>query len=139
MSHVAKIEVEIHSLADLKDACKRLGLQFMENQKTYKWYGRYVGDAPLPLGMSEKDLGHCDHAIRVPRCSYEIGVLQRGSRYVLYWDSWQRGGLEQKLGTSAGLLKQAYAVERVKREAGLKGYRVKEDRVQDRIRLTLTA
>ena len=48
MSHVSKIELVIHSLDDLKDACQKLGFQFMENQKSYKWYGRWVGDSPLP-------------------------------------------------------------------------------------------
>ncbi len=139
MSHIAKIEVEIQSIEILKAVCQRLGLEFVENQTTYKWFGRYVGDTQLPEDIQEQDIGRCDHAIRVPKCKYEIGVVQKGNRYQLYWDSWISGGLEKKLGINAGLLKQAYAVEKVKIEAKLKGYRVKEKRIKDRVRLVLAA
>ena len=66
MSHISKIELVIHSLEDLKEACRQLGFEFMENQKTYKWFGRWVGDTPLPEGVKIEDIGKCDHAIRVP-------------------------------------------------------------------------
>jgi hypothetical protein len=39
MSHISKIELVIQSLEDLKEACRQLGFEFMENQKTYKWFG----------------------------------------------------------------------------------------------------
>ena len=44
MSHVAIIEAEITSLADLKTAAERIGCELVEGQKTYRWYGRHVGD-----------------------------------------------------------------------------------------------
>ena len=44
MSHVSTINVEIRDLEALKEACKVLGLEFKEGQKTYKWFGRHVGD-----------------------------------------------------------------------------------------------
>ncbi len=44
MSHVATIEIQIKDLAALKQAAKDLGLEFRENQKTYRWYGYSVGD-----------------------------------------------------------------------------------------------
>ena len=115
MSHIAKIELEILSLEDLKSACKILGFNFIENQKTYQWYGRWVGDSPLPEGIALEDLGKCDHAIRIQDCAYEIGIVKRGSKYILLWDSWHTGGLEQKIGKEAGILKQAYTIERIKR------------------------
>ncbi len=34
MSHISKIELVIHSLEDLKEACRQLGFEFMKNQKT---------------------------------------------------------------------------------------------------------
>ena len=139
MSHISKIELEIQSLEDLKLACRRLGFAFVENQKTYRWYGRWVGDSPLPEGINQDDLGKCDHAINVPECSYEIGVVKRGSKYILLWDAWQTGGLEQKIGKDAGILKQAYTIERIKREAKLKHYQVREVRKDQSIRLVLRA
>ena len=138
MSHVAKIELIINDLEILKAACERLGLQFVPNQQTYAWYGRYQGDYPLPEGFSVEDLGRCDHAIRVPAASYEVGVVHRGGRYALLWDFWSSGGLEKALGKEACRLRQAYAVERVHREARLKGYRIREQKTEQGIRLVMS-
>ena len=137
MSHVSKIELEIQLLEDLKLACKRLGFIFQENQQTYQWYGRSVGDSPLPEGFHVDDLGKCDHAIKVPECAYEIGVVKRGSKYILLWDSWHAGGLEKKIGKDAGILKQGYTIERIKREAKRKKYQVREIKQDQSMRLVL--
>ncbi len=137
MSHISKIELEIQSLEDLKSACKRLGFTFIENQNTYQWYGRWVGDSTLPEGINIDDLGKCDHAIKVPECAYEIGVVKRGSKYILLWDSWHTGGLEKRIGKDAGILRQAYTIERIIRDARLKRYQVKEIKQDQSVRLVL--
>ena len=137
MSHIAKIELEINDPETLKLACERLGLQFMENQTTYSWYGTSIGDTPLPEGITASDLGKCDHAIRVPGAQYEIGIVKRDRKYILLWDSWHQGGLEQKLGKNAGRLKQAYTIERVRKEGRLKGHRICEQKTDKGIRLVL--
>jgi len=137
MSHIAKIEMEINDLETLKLACERLGLQFMENQSTYKWYGTWIGDTPMPEGISVSDFGKCDHAIRVPDAQYEIGIVKRNQKYILLWDFWNQGGLEQRLGKNAGRLKQAYTVERVRKEAKLKGHRICEQKIDQGVRLVL--
>ena len=132
MSHISKIEVEIHSLEDLKQACKELGFQFCENQKTHKWYGTNKESE------NKTEFGNCDHAIRVPKCKYEIGVVKQGNHFSLLWDSYYTGGLEKRIGKDAGILKQAYSVQRIKREARIKGYRVVQKRVTNGIRLVLS-
>jgi hypothetical protein len=137
MSHIAKIELEITDLATLKLACERLGLEFMEKQTTYSWYGTLIGDTPLPEGITTSDLGKCDHAIRVPGAQYEIGIVKRDRKYILLWDFWHQGGLEQKLGKNAGRLKQAYTIERVRKEGRLKGHRICEQKTDKGIRLVL--
>jgi hypothetical protein len=139
MSHVAKIELEITDLDALKAACQRLGLEFRCGQVVYAWYGEYMADYPLPEGLTAKDLGKCDHAIRVPGASYEIGVLKRNGKYHLLWDFWSEGGLQCILGKNAGRLRQAYAIERTRREALRKGYRITESKTQNGLRLVLTA
>ena len=60
MSHVSHIQLKIFDLSAVKRACERLGFKFMENQKTYEWYGRLVHPElyPLPEGIAEADLGH---------------------------------------------------------------------------------
>ena len=137
MSHIAKIELEINDPDALKLACNRLGMQFIENQQNYKWYGTWLGDTPMPEGITVSDLGKCDHAIRVPGAQYEIGIVKRDRKYILLWDFWNQGGLEQQLGKNAGRLKQAYTIERVRKEAKLKGHRVCEQKTEKGIRLVL--
>ena len=138
MSHVSKIELEVKSLEVLKKACQQMGFQFMTNQKTYQWFGRWMNDTPLPEGVKVEDIGKCDHAIKVPGCHYEIGVVRLKDGYTLLWDYWHSGGLEQHIGPKAGKLKQAYATERIRQEAKLKGYRVSEKKMRKGVRLVLT-
>ena len=130
MSHISKIELEIRDLESLKQACKKLGFLFMENQNHYTWYGKWVGNQPLPDGISEEDLGKCTHAIHVPAAVFEIGVVQRGKSYILLWDSWVGGGLQKHIGKDAGILRQAYAIASVKKESRRKGYRITEKRMK---------
>ncbi|MFY9268999.1 MAG: hypothetical protein WAO55_04535 [Candidatus Manganitrophaceae bacterium] len=131
MSHITKIDIEVTDLAALKAACLRLGFTFVEGQKTYRWYGRLVEDAQVPDGLSIDDLGRCDHAIGVPGAEYEIGVRAERGVFRLLWDSYERGGLEQNVGKGAGLLKQAYGIEKAKIEARRKGYSVYESQKAD--------
>jgi hypothetical protein len=135
MSHVSKIELVINDLTVLKKACSRLNLQFCENQKTYRWYGKWIG-GQIPDGLIP---GQSDHAIRVPDASYEIGVIrQNDNTYTLHADMFSAGGLETAIGQNAGLLKQAYAVCRVQNEARHKHMRYQESTTDNGIRLTLT-
>lgn len=140
MSHVSKIEVEINDLASLKNACQRLGLEYREGQTTYKWYGRLVNptEYPLPEGITHKDLGHCTHAIHIPNASYEIGVIQQGTKYLLLADYWDTR-LKNAIGDNGGLLKQAYGVEKTILEARRRNYRVIEKKTETGIRLVLSA
>lgn len=129
MSHVAKIEIEIKDLQALRAAAARLGGELLEGKKNYAWYGRHVGDYPLPDGFAADDLGKCEHAIRIPGASYEIGVVRRRDGrpgYTLLWDFYSPGGLEQKLGKNGQKLVQAYGVEAAKIAARRAGYMVSE-------------
>lgn len=120
MSHITEIEVEIKDLNALKAACERLGFTFMEGQTTYAWYGSDEG-GPRP------ELGRCEHAIVVPDAAYEVGVKANGrAGYQLLWDPYWKGGLEERLGKGAGLLKQAYSLEAAKEAAISQGYSVCE-------------
>lgn len=136
MSHVSLIALKVRDLDTLAGACPPLGLEFVRGQKTYKWFGRSLGDAPLPEGMSEAELGHCDHAIRVKDdpFAYEIGVARRpgDDHYSLLWDFWQGGfGLEAVVGKSCGKLKQAYAAGLARKEARRRGYSFTESTLAD--------
>lgn len=138
MSHISRIELDIKDLQSLKEACKRLGFEFCQNQQSYQWYGRWVGDSPLPEGITEDQLGKCDHAIKVPGAQYEVGVVRKGQSFILLYDEWVKGGLKTKLGVNAGLLKQAYTIETLRKEARQKNYRFHETKMKKQIRVTLT-
>ena len=108
MSHVAKIDVVIKDLEALQAACEALGLEFVQGQKTFKWYGRWVNDysaedAAYHSGIKPEDYGKCEHAIRIPGNSsaYEIGVVRNpnGEGYSLVYDFYNGGfGMSDKVG-----------------------------------------
>jgi hypothetical protein len=128
--HVSSIKLVVKSLEALKAACARLGLEFREGQATYAWFGTFVGDAPLPEGFTQEDLGKCQHAVHVPGAKYEVGVVFRDGVWRLLWDSWSSGGLEAALGKDCARLRQSYGVEAAKLEAQRQGYSCWEE-VQD--------
>ena len=88
--------------------------------------------------ITEDQLGKCDHAIKVPGAQYEVGVVRKGNGYILLYDDWIKGGLRKKLGVNAGLLKQAYTIETLRKEARQKNYRFHETKMKKQIRVTLT-
>lgn len=128
MSHVVKVKTVIRSLDALRRAAERCGLELIEGQKTYKWFGRFVGDSPMPegfcwtdgkgtrFGVGKQMLGTCDHALRVKddASAYEVGVYQTGpGEYGIVWDWWMEGyGLQEKIGrgiNDAGKLLDEYS------------------------------
>lgn len=111
MSHVVKMEVEIRDLDALRAACERLGFRWNEGVTTYRWYGRWVGDTPMPEGITREQLGHCQHEIVVPGCQYSVGVVAVGGHYSLLWDFYD-SRLKMAMGGERGdRLVQAYGVE----------------------------
>jgi hypothetical protein len=135
MSHVATIDIEVRDLAALAEAAKRIGMEFVQDQKHYRWWGRHEGDYPLPAGFTEQDLGNCEHALRIADAptsglgaAYEIGVVKRRDGkpgYTLLWD-FIDSRLRKTVGENCGLLKQAYALVVAKKAAMAKGFRVQE-------------
>lgn len=136
MSHISRIELVINDLSCLKAACSRMGLEFREHQKSYRWYGKWIGKEPVPENLVP---GKCDHVIHVPNASYEVGVIrQPDGTFALHADMWPGGGLAPIIGENAGLLQQAYGIERVRQEAKQKRMRVLETPTESGIRLTLS-
>lgn len=137
MSHVATVDIEIKDLNALERACETLGLKLMRGQKTYRWYGRSVGDYPLPVGFKASDLGKCDHAITIPgnKQCYEIGICTNPvtKKTELLWDFWAGGyGMQEKVGGSMceGLVHEyakEVAREQVSSLAKAQGWTVNED------------
>lgn len=118
MSHTVEItNLLIRDLNALQRAAERLGLAFVANQRTYRWYGYSVGDHPLPIGFTKEEMGQCEHALRIPNndTAYEIGIVTRRDGqpgYALHWDYYRGGyGLTDKIGEEGERLRQAYALE----------------------------
>jgi len=114
MSHVATVEIEIEDLSVLEEVCNENGWNFRKNQKTYKWYGKWVNDyhgdnAAYKHGINPKDYGKCEHAINVKPGAYEIGVVKNDkSKHVLIWDFWDKQ-VEQACGKGCHKLYESYS------------------------------
>jgi len=119
MSHISKIELEVRDLGILGQACSRMGLELVRDQKSFRWYGKE---------------SFCDHAIKIPGANYEIGVLKKDGLYELNCDFFDCN-LEKVIGSEGGLLKQAYAVIKTRVEARKKGYSVLERKTENSIKL----
>jgi hypothetical protein len=128
MSHVAEVKAELKSFEAIEAAARRLGGSLIRGQKTYRWFGQWLGDTPMPAGMTRADLGKCDHAIRFPGAKYEVGVRQQADgSFKLAWDWWSAGGLLDHMGDEhAGRFVQAYGIEAAKRAAMRRGYSTRE-------------
>jgi hypothetical protein len=142
MSHVTTIDLFITDLDSLAKACERLGLELVKGQKTFKWFGQWVGDyrgqdAAYNQGVDVKDYGKCDHAIRVKgnARAYEIGLVKRAdgkAGWQLIWDNWAGGhglcakvqyeGKQKK--PNADKLKDWYAAEVAQKQMRRQGFRV---------------
>lgn len=160
MSHVVEIKTEMRDLNAITAACKRLGWTLKENQTSYRWFGQWMDDSPVPrhmfadeaeyqrvIKMSKTDrsdymtklLGKCDHAISVPGCRYEIGLIKRGNNYQPAWDWYYQGGLKEHMKEDGGPLLQAYAIEMATMTAKQQGYHVAEQPLDNgTVKLTLT-
>ena len=149
MSHVVSIATELRDLEAVKAACKDLGLVFKENQKTIRWYGQWVNDydaedAAYKLGIKTEDYGKCDHAIEVPGCDYDVGLLRNPATggYRLYFDFWGGNGqkIQQAIGPNGGKLVQGYAAHKATAAARAKGYMVQPQAgANGHIKLIITA
>lgn len=127
MSHVVTVDVEVKSLEALKKMCANLGWQLKEGQKTYAWYGRWVGDyqaedSAIKQGFKEEDLGTCDHAITIPDCKYEVGLKFLENKYVVVWDFWEKDLKVAMGGQKAERFCQEYGLAAVQVEAESQGY-----------------
>lgn len=120
MSHVVDIKADFVESGCLKKAAAFLGFEVRE-KSTYKWFGRHVGDYPLPEGFSKEDLGQCEFALGVPGHpeAYEIGVVKKrdGSPgFTMLFDFWGPGQITQewvnsRFGEDLKKLKNEYSAQ----------------------------
>jgi len=143
MSHVVASGVIITDIDCLKAAvAKVMGLHWKENQKTWKWYGKWVNDysaadAAYKLGIETKDYGKCEHAIKVDGSSYEIGVMKRkdGKGYSLVFDFFGGNGhrIQDVVGTGCEKLMVEYQREYVTKFANLENMNMNWEETKDEV------
>ena len=113
-SHVVTVKVQITNLDALRAAAEYCGLE-MTKAETYRWYGRHVGDYPLPEGFTAGDLGKCDYKLSIPDShpgQYEIGVTYKNGAYVPIFDFYGNGvNLQKHIGEEGEKLTNRYALE----------------------------
>ena len=138
MSHLTTMNVSITDLGALADAADDLGM-VMERASSFKWYGRHVGDYPLPAGFTVDDLGQCEYRLKLKPdhpnlrpglAPYEVGVCRRRDGkpgYVLLWDFWNGGyGLRDTVGEDGNRLRQGYSAAVTRRTLTAQGFMVRE-------------
>lgn len=110
MSHLTTAAVKVTNINDLKKAAATFGAT-LEEAKSFNSY----------------NTEHCNYRIKLPGCSYQIGVRenQKGV-YTLHYDTYSSGArLVEKFGNNLGKLTQEYGVQRVISAAKLqRGWRM---------------
>jgi hypothetical protein len=154
MSHVTDVRVKINDLDALEEACNELGLELQRDKKTYAFWGTWVGDSHAYGEHDPKDMGKCDHSIKVvgtdPKNGssgpWEIGVVRAkdGDGFRLYFDTYGGAGraLTDKVGGGADRLRAEYtavvALKNAKKTVGRKGFVASRENLADgSIRLRL--
>lgn len=122
MSHFTTIQTQIRDLAALRDACRELGVELLENTLA-RGYG------------SNHQPG--TYVIRL-RGPYDIALNpQQDGTFGLTCDWWD-GHVEKEVGPNFGRLLQLYGVHKARMEAQRKGYTVRRQTLTDgAIKLTI--
>jgi len=129
MSHVVTIQLKVKDLAALEAAAKELGGELVRGQTTYKWFGQWMNDFHADNAayktVDPNQFGKCDHAIRHPKCGYEIGLVkQADGSYMILADEWGSGGLVPVFGQGMQKLKQHYSTNLVANTMRKQGFMV---------------
>lgn len=122
MSHFMKVKTHVNDLVALKDAAKDLGLGFAEHAGA-RGYGCQVSQ--------------CDAVVKL-KGPYDVGFnKQQDGNFEMTCDWWQ-GHVEKEIGKNGGSLMQAYAYNKVAREAGKRGYTTQKTMEKDgKLRVTV--
>ena len=122
MSHFTSIQTQIKDVEALREACRELGLELLQNAEA-RGYG------------STRQRG--DFVIRL-KGPYDVALnQQKDGTYGLSTDWWD-GHVEKEVGSNYGLLLQLYAVHKAAREARKRGLTVQRTvRTDGSIKLTI--
>lgn len=115
MSHFTEIKTQIRDIAALREACRELGVQLLDNAEA-RGYARQTR--------------HGEHVIRL-NGPYDIAVNRNeDGNYGLTTD-WWGDHVEKDVGKDFGRLLQLYGVHKTRLEARRKGYTVRRQTLGD--------
>jgi len=115
MSHFTSIETQIRDIPALREACRELGVELLENTHARGYAG---------------NTHQGEYVIRL-KGTYDVALtLQKDGRYGLTCDWWD-GHVEKELGTGYGKLLQLYGVYKAQAEARRKGYTTRRQMLGD--------
>jgi hypothetical protein len=122
MSHFTNIQTQIKDIEALREACRELGLELLQNAEA-RGYG------------STRQCGELVIRLKGP---YDVALnRQSDGTYGLSTDWWD-GHVEKEVGTNYGRLLQLYAVHKTAREARKRGLSVQRAlRTDGSIKLTI--
>lgn len=115
MSHFATIETQIKDETALREACRELGVELIENAVA-RGYG------------SNKQ--HGDFVIKL-KGPYDIAVNRQPDGTLGLTTDWWGNHVEKEVGTNYGRLLQLYGVHKARIEAQRKGYTVRRQTLAD--------
>lgn len=143
MSHVDTHHLDITDLSLMPAVAAALGGEYIQ-ATTYRWWGRHVGDHPLPQGFAVEDMGKCVGKISFPGCDWDVGIVPSRTRpgtYDAIYDFYGHEGqkLQQNVGANCERIKQQYGLMAMRAHCARRGIRVSETRLPDgTIRLVAT-
>jgi len=147
MSHISRVTLKVRDLDALAEAAEHCDMTLVRGAQTHKWFGRFMGDTAVPMGMDPEDYGKCEHklALKHPQHGdYEIGLVPAydGDGYDLAIDTWNQTRLLDAVGgASMPKLKREYAaavaVANAKKKLGHKGFTVTRTNIGNRIQIAL--
>ena len=115
MSHFATIATQIRDIAALREACRELGVELIENAVA-RGYGE------------NKHQGEFVVQLKGP---YDIAVNRQPDGTFGLTTDWWDGHVEKEVGTNYGRLIQLYGVHKARLEAQRKGYTVRRQTLGD--------
>jgi hypothetical protein len=135
MSHVDTHHLDIKDLSLMPAVAEALGGTY-EECSTYRWWGRHVGDHPLPEGMTADDMGKCVGKISFPDCEWDVGIVPSRTKpgeYDAIFDFYGGAGhrLQQKVGVQCEKIKQQYGLMAARAMFARRGIKCTETRLAD--------
>lgn len=105
---IASLQLQLRDLEALRTVCRCQRWEFRAGQRHYRAFGQPGA--------------RCAHAIGIPGCAYEIGLVADADHFLPVWDAGPRNELEMALGPGCQLLWRSYLRETVRRASQPRGH-----------------